>query len=102
MARYQVPDALRGLAALAIFVGFFLFLFGSPILFNPHEVDCDGHGMQPGQVCGPNALTGGGGDPYEVIAQENAVRRWIGYSGVVLVGWGALTLIIAALLGRRR
>lgn len=63
MARHQVSDTLRGFAAVAIFIGIFLFLFGSPILLSPHEVDCDGQAMQPGQVCGINALTGGSALP---------------------------------------
>jgi len=99
MARLDGSDVLRALAALAVLVGFFMFLFGTPILFSPHEVDCDGHAMQPGDLCGPYPLSGQG-STYPEVAQENAVRRWIGYSGIVLFGWGALTLIAAAIRDR--
>ncbi|MEU3183793.1 hypothetical protein ABZ707_06185 [Streptomyces sp. NPDC006923] len=88
MAHYPASVWIRAFAYPAILVGFVLFLFFAHAVFSDHEVDCDGQEMNPGQVCGANALTGGGGRSYESMATEASVNRGLGYAGMALLTAG--------------
>ena len=102
-AVYGPTMSLRTLAVRCALVGgVALSLFGLPVILSGHEVDCDGEAMQPGDVCGVNALVTGTGRSYEEVARETDQRRAAGYGGIVLlVGTGAATAVARVRRPRR-
>lgn len=93
--KFALHEWIRLFGAGAVIVGFIMFLVGSPVMFSGHEVDCGGEAMHPGEVCGPNAMTGGGGRSYHDVARDDAIERGVGYGGLALIGASILSIVIA-------